>query len=63
MVRVELEEAVELALKLVLLTDAQHRQAGGYSGGMKRRLSLAIALIGNPKVALLDEPTTYADKL
>ncbi len=33
-----------------MLVDAQHRAAGGYSGGMKRRLSLAIALIGNPLV-------------
>ena len=34
---------------------------GGFSGGMKRRLSLAMAAIGNPKIILLDEPTTGLD--
>lgn len=33
----------------------------GFSGGMKRRLSLAMAAIGNPKIILLDEPTTGLD--
>jgi ABC-type multidrug transport system ATPase subunit len=57
----QLEAAVNLTLKQVLLTDAADRPAGGYSGGMKRRLSLAIALIGCPSVVLLDEPTTGVD--
>jgi len=57
----DLEFAVDQALRQVMLTDAQHRAAGGYSGGMKRRLSLGIALIGNPLVVLLDEPTTGVD--
>jgi len=36
-------------------------QSGAYSGGMRRRLSMAIALIGDPKVVFLDEPTTGMD--
>ena len=34
---------------------------GNFSGGMKRRLSLAIAAVGNPKIIMLDEPTTGLD--
>jgi ABC-type multidrug transport system ATPase subunit len=45
-----LDFAVDQLLYQVMLTDAQHRPAGGYSGGMKRRLSLAMSLIGNPMV-------------
>jgi ABC-type molybdenum transport system ATPase subunit/photorepair protein PhrA len=37
------------------------RQAGTYSGGNKRKLSVAIALIGEPAVVLLDEPSTGMD--
>ncbi|KAL0693630.1 hypothetical protein Bca4012_060810 [Brassica carinata] len=39
----------------------QYKPAGNYSGGMKRRLSVAISLIGNPKVVYLDEPSTGLD--
>ncbi|XP_073221999.1 ABC transporter A family member 8-like isoform X2 [Cicer arietinum] len=37
------------------------KQAGKYSGGMKRRLSVAISLIGDPKVVYMDEPSTGLD--
>ncbi|KAL6970758.1 ATP-binding cassette sub- A member 2 [Sarracenia purpurea var. burkii] len=47
----------------VRLKDAAKRRAGGYSGGMKRRLSVAIALIGDPKLVILDEPTTGMDPI
>ncbi|AOS62949.1 ATP-binding cassette domain-containing protein [Actinoalloteichus hymeniacidonis] len=43
------------------LEDAQNRIVGRYSGGMRRRLDLAISLISNPPVIFLDEPTTGLD--
>ncbi|MVQ40669.1 ATP-binding cassette domain-containing protein [Microbacterium sp. MAH-37] len=43
------------------LTDAGGRKAGEYSGGMRRRLDIAMSLIGNPPIIFLDEPTTGLD--
>ncbi|BAB07698.1 ABC transporter ATP-binding protein [Halalkalibacterium halodurans] len=43
------------------LTDAANRRADQYSGGMKRRLDIAMSLIGKPAVIFLDEPTTGLD--
>ena len=43
------------------LTDAAARQVATYSGGMRRRLDIAMSLIGNPPVIFLDEPTTGLD--
>ncbi|MEK6439847.1 ABC transporter ATP-binding protein [Pseudonocardia sp. T1-2H] len=43
------------------LTDAGGRKASTYSGGMRRRLDIAMSLIGNPPVIFLDEPTTGLD--
>ncbi len=43
------------------LTDADGRRAATYSGGMRRRLDIAMSLIGNPPVLFLDEPTTGLD--
>jgi ABC-2 type transport system ATP-binding protein len=43
------------------LTDAGGRRAGTYSGGMRRRLDLAMSLVGDPPVVVLDEPTTGLD--
>jgi ABC-2 type transport system ATP-binding protein len=54
------ERAKEL-LELVELEDAADRMIKGYSGGMKRRLDLASALVHEPEVLFLDEPTTGLD--
>lgn len=54
------QRAQEL-LELVELTDASERMVKGYSGGMKRRLDLASALVHAPEVLFLDEPTTGLD--
>jgi ABC-2 type transport system ATP-binding protein len=43
------------------LTDAAERRVSSYSGGMRRRLDIAMSLIGNPRVIFLDEPTTGLD--
>jgi ABC-2 type transport system ATP-binding protein len=48
-------------LHRVGLTEAADRKIGGYSGGMKRRLDLALALVHRPRILFLDEPTTGLD--
>lgn len=49
-------QVAQNSLAEVRLTEAAKMRAGSYSGGMKRRLSVAIALIGDPKLVILDEP-------
>ncbi|KAL4633742.1 hypothetical protein ACB092_04G144200 [Castanea dentata] len=58
-----LTQAVEESLKSLNLFHGgvSDKQAGKYSGGMKRRLSVAISLIGDPKVVYMDEPSTGLD--
>ena len=54
-------DRAEVLLDLVELQDAADRRIKGYSGGMKRRLDLASALVHEPEVLFLDEPTTGLD--
>lgn len=59
----ELDRILINRLKAVRLYTVKDAKAGTYSGGMKRRLSMVIATIGDPRVVLLDEPTTGMDPL
>jgi ABC-2 type transport system ATP-binding protein len=59
--RQERKSRSEELLDRVGLTEAADRKVGGYSGGMKRRLDLALALVHRPRVIFLDEPTTGLD--
>ncbi|MHA2355044.1 MAG: ABC transporter ATP-binding protein [Candidatus Thorarchaeota archaeon] len=56
-----LKERVETMLKKIGMEEDADRRAGQYSGGMIRRVSTVMALINNPRVALLDEPTVAMD--
>lgn len=55
------KEAVEKMLEEVGLFEARNKMANNLSGGMKRRLGIAQALIGEPKIVVVDEPTTGLD--
>jgi ABC-2 type transport system ATP-binding protein len=59
--RADAQRRVEELGALIDLSDALDRRIGTYSGGMKRRLDLVAALIHNPDVLFLDEPTTGLD--
>ena len=61
MPREKLKERTEKLLQILGLSEDADRRVGKYSGGMKRRLNLIMALIHDPEIAFLDEPTVAMD--
>jgi ABC-2 type transport system ATP-binding protein len=57
----DMKKRISYVTKLVNLDADIHKKVSTYSGGMKRRLSLSIALLHNPKILILDEPTVGID--
>ena len=55
------DEQIEQLLDVVNLREDAHKKVGGYSGGMRQRVLLAQALLGDPKILILDEPTAGLD--
>ncbi len=55
------KEVVEALLKKVNLWEKRKQKLGGFSGGMKQRFGVAVALLGNPKLMIVDEPTAGLD--
>lgn len=59
--RGERKDVTEALLRQVNLWDVRKKKLGGYSGGMKQRFGVAVALLGNPKLLIVDEPTAGLD--
>lgn len=59
--KAETAQEIERVLTCVNMQDAADRAIGGYSGGMKQRILIAQAILGNPKLIVLDEPTAGLD--
>jgi ABC-2 type transport system ATP-binding protein len=57
----ELRTRVREVLEIVGLLDREHERTAGYSGGMKRRLNIAVGLLHRPRLLVLDEPTVGVD--
>ncbi|MFT6181891.1 MAG: ABC-2 type transport system ATP-binding protein [Akkermansiaceae bacterium] len=57
----ETKQRTDALLELVQMTDAQNRKMKGYSKGMKQRIGIAQALVNNPEIVFLDEPTDGVD--
>jgi ABC-type multidrug transport system ATPase subunit len=59
--RGERRDVVDALLKRVNLWDVRKQKLGGYSGGMRQRFGVAVALLGNPELLIVDEPTAGLD--
>jgi ABC-type multidrug transport system ATPase subunit len=59
--RGERKDVVESLLRKTNLTDARKKKLGGFSGGMRQRFGVAVALLGDPKLLIVDEPTAGLD--
>jgi len=59
--RGERREVVDVLLRQVNLYDVRKKNLGGYSGGMRQRFGVAVALLGDPKLIIVDEPTAGLD--
>jgi ABC-2 type transport system ATP-binding protein len=57
----ERKEVVDALLRQVNLWEVRGQKLGGYSGGMRQRFGVAVALLGNPKLLIVDEPTAGLD--
>ena len=56
-----IEQTIDDSLAVVMLTEHQQKKVKELSGGMKRKLSLALAIVSKPKLIILDEPTSGLD--
>jgi len=57
----KVDQTIEETMQVVMLSEFKYKMTKNLSGGMKRKLSLAMALVSQPKVVILDEPTSGLD--